>query len=88
MALSDKQNRWISRSQFLWRLKGINIFTKTYRTPILTDREKLLCDAIQQNIDELLKNFTNRSRALGFKAKERCWCGKVATYGGTKGVFL
>ncbi len=72
---SPKQKSWRRRVVLLWRIKGVTIPMDAPMTK--EEREKL--SQAQTLIEEVVKDFTDNSVALGFNAVNRCYyCGKPA----------
>lgn len=72
---SPKQESWRRRVVLLWRIKGVTIPMDAPMTK--EEREKL--SQAQTLIEEVVKDFTDNSVALGFNAVNRCYyCGKPA----------
>ena len=71
---TPKQKRWIERSQFLYRIRGLYApyIKGLVESKIITDREKYLIEEIRKNISLLKEESFISSRILGFKALRRC----------------
>lgn len=68
---SPKQELWQRRSRLLWRLKGMKDTLHGNRD-IITQSERIQLEAAFGLIADVLRNFTESSRELGFNAKKRC----------------
>lgn len=72
---SPKQLSWRKRVMLLWRIKGMTI---PWDVPMTQEEREKLTQA-KNLIEEIVKDFTKSSVALGFKAVDRCYfCGKPA----------
>lgn len=75
---SPRQLKWRARASWLWRLRGMVVYSKfADYEGVLTPIEQIKLKEAQELINDVVKNFTKRSRNLGFNAHERCWCGRV-----------
>lgn len=73
---SPKQLSWRKRVMLLWRIKGMII---PLDVP-MTEEERSKLTQAKNLIEEVVKDFTKSSLALGFNAVNRCYfCGNPAT---------
>lgn len=72
---SPKQESWRKRVNLLWRIKGMVI---PWDVP-MTEEERGKLTQAQTLIQDVVRDFTKNSVALGFNAVDRCYfCGKPA----------
>ena len=65
-----KQQRWQKRGQLLWRLKGFNLRYFMRDAPMTKWERDSLTSAIT-NIENVVANFSQCSKELGFNVKEK-----------------
>jgi hypothetical protein len=80
---TEKQLKWRIRNRVLWEIKGIASKSNIADSMCLTQKERELLRDAFDTIQDVVDNFTESSRELGFNAVERCrYCGKPATHEG------
>lgn len=87
---TKKQITWRKRAILFWRLRGLNyIVPKDIAVDdYITKEEYGLLEQFNRIVNTLNNGFTKNSIKLGFNAKHRCWCGKVAKYYSEHSTFI